>query len=137
MYFRFLYNVGKALEMLTKMLSSKGNMDVNEAIKCIRMLKRYGVEGVDVALNKMLLLIFQSENSIRTNVLETFEELYFDREFSAKVKANNLLVMIAGASLTDITCIEQMLSFYLDKDLLEPEVIKVIVQEYNKSGKLV
>lgn len=58
MYFTFLWCVGNALEMLTKMLSSKGNMDVNEAIKCIRMLKRYGVEGVDIALNKMLLLIF-------------------------------------------------------------------------------
>tara|TARA_B110000285_G_C14870213_1_gene488802 strand:+ start:403 stop:615 length:213 start_codon:yes stop_codon:yes gene_type:complete len=68
-------------------------------------------------------------------VLETFEELYFDRSFSAKTKASNLLGMIAGASLTEVTCIEQMLSYYLDKDLLEPEVIKVILQEYINSGK--
>ena len=45
--------------------------------------------------------------------------------------------MISQATLTEVTCIEQMLSYYLEQDLLEPEVIKVILQEYNKSGKAI
>lgn len=91
MYCQFLAIVGDALETLKKMLSSKGNMDVNEAIRCIRILKKFGIEDVDEAIDKILLLVFSNENSIRNNVLETFEELYFDRALSANIKANNLL----------------------------------------------
>lgn len=38
-YTKFLYNAGNALAILKLMLSSRGNMDVNEAIKCIRKMK--------------------------------------------------------------------------------------------------
>lgn len=38
-YTKFLYNAGNALGILKMMLSSRGNMDVNEAIKCIRKMK--------------------------------------------------------------------------------------------------
>lgn len=82
---------------------------------------------MDEALNKMLLLIFHTETSVQNNVLDTFEILYFEREFNSQVKANNLLRLISCASLTEITCIEQMLSFYLERDLLEPEVIRNIL----------
>ena len=82
---------------------------------------------MDEALNKMLLLIFHTETSVQNNVLDTFEILYFEREFNSQVKANNLLRLISSASLTEITCIEQMLSFYLERDLLEPEVIRNIL----------
>jgi len=82
----------------------------------------------------MLTLIFGRDESVRYEVVKNYCEIYFDKSFAPKKKAKNLLKLMRGASLTDITCIEELLKKILEKDLLETAVYEELWRSYTQAS---
>jgi hypothetical protein len=61
----------------------------------------------------MLTLVFSKDDSIQNTVVETYEQIYFSRHLPALQKAKNLLELMRDATLTDITCIEELLKKFI------------------------
>jgi len=81
----------------------------------------------------MLTLIFGREESVRNAVVETYGDIYFDGRFSSMQKAANLLELMRGASLTDVTCIEELLKKILERELLETAVYEQLWRSYTQA----
>mgnify|MGYP006893254787 CR=1 FL=1 len=80
----------------------------------------------------MLTLIFSKEESIQNAVVETYEQIYFDRALSSHQKSKNLLELMRDATLTDVTCIEELLKKIMQKDIFEKDVFKQLWVSYAK-----
>ena len=78
----------------------------------------------------MLTLIFGREESVRNAVVDTYGEIYFDPGLRPGQKAANLLELMRDASLTDVTCIEELLRKILEQDLLETAVYAELWRRY-------
>ena len=81
----------------------------------------------------MLTLVFSKDESIQNAVVETYEQIYFDKSLSALDKSKNLLELMRDATLTDITCIEELLKKFIKKDIFEREVFKQLWVSYAKT----
>lgn len=57
----------------------------------------------------MLTLVYSKDENIVNVVVETYEQLYFDKSLPSHQKAKNLFYLMREATLTDITCIEELL----------------------------
>ena len=57
----------------------------------------------------MLTLIFSKDDSVANTVSETYEQIYFERSLQPLQKCKNLLELMRDATLTDVTCIEELL----------------------------
>ena len=66
--------------------------------------------------------------------METYESLYFNRDVTTADKVKNLFSMMKDASLTDITCIEELLGKLIAKDAFEPPVYNSLWQAYLNHG---
>lgn len=129
-YLSFIDIMSKAVEVLTEMLSSKTTQDCLEAIKTFKLLYLYGVKDVELGLRKMLTLVFHKEENILTETLNTYEQLYFDAKMSATTKTQNLLDLMDGATLTDLTCTEELLKKLMAKNIIEKDVIRCLIKIY-------
>ena len=131
-YEKFLQGVDDALGKLMMMLSSKSQGDTIEAIKVFKLLYQYGIKDSKNGIKKMLTLIFSKDESIQNAVVETYEQIYFEKSQSARDKSNSLLELMDGATLTDITCIEELLNKFIKKDIFEKDVYKQLWVSYSK-----
>jgi len=61
----------------------------------------------------MLTLVFSKDESIQNTVVETYEQIYFSRSLEPLQKAKNLLELMRDATLTDVTCIEELLKKFI------------------------
>jgi len=80
----------------------------------------------------MLTLVFSKDESISNTVVETYEQIYFSRNLVPLQKAKNLLELMRDATLTDITCIEELLKKFIQKDIFEKDVFKQLWVSYAK-----
>ena len=72
----------------------------------------------------MLTLIFFKDDNVKNAVVEVYEQLFFDRSLPPLLKSKNLLELMKNATLTDITCIEELLKQLIIKDVFEKEMYK-------------
>lgn len=121
-YELFLTGIHDGLHLLIMMLSSKSQQDTIEAIKVFKLLFQYGINESIFGIKKMLTLVFNKEKSIQDQVVETYEQLYFDRSFNPQVKCKNLLKLMRDSTLTEITCIEELILKFNERETLEKEV---------------
>ena len=57
----------------------------------------------------MLTLIFSNEKSVKQAVIECYKELYFQPGISFQEQQKHLFTLMRDATLTDITCIEELI----------------------------
>jgi len=80
----------------------------------------------------MLTLVYSKDEPIQNTVIETYQEIYFDRGLPPLQKVKNLFSLMRNATLTDITCIEELLKKLVEKDVFEKEVFKQLWVSYAK-----
>ena len=119
-----MIGVDESLKLLIMMLSSKSSQDTIEAIKVFKLLYQYGIMNARVGIEKMLTLLFSKDDNVRNTVVDVYEQLFFDRSLQPLQKSKNLLDLMKDATLTDITCIEELLKQLIKKDAFEREMFK-------------
>lgn len=82
----------------------------------------------------MLSLIFSKEENVVNETQNTYEQLYFDKNLSPKKKTENLLNLMKGATLTDLTCLEELVKKFMTKGILDKEIIKILMKIYTKKN---
>lgn len=118
------------------MLSSKTIQDTIEVIKCYKQLHRYGLSFTYTGLKKMLTLVFSKEQSVAKEVVECYQFLLFSDYISSGKKVDNLLDdLMKDASLTDLTCIEELMSKLIQNDVFEKEVFNHLWYIYTNYGR--
>lgn len=132
-YLKFIEGVSEAVEVLTLMLSSKSTQDTVEAIKIFKILHLYGIQNAEKGLRKMLTLVFSKEESVINEAQNTYETLYFDKQLNSQEKTQNLLNLMKGATLTDLTCLEELLKRLFSKGTIDKDIIKHLKRIYMRS----
>lgn len=106
---KFLTKMDDAGTLLVMMLSSKTIADTVEVIKVFKFLHRYGFSHTEIGIRKMLTLVYSKDKAVMDAVLDCYHSLYFNMETSTTDKVKHLFTMMKEATLTDITCIEELL----------------------------
>ena len=83
----------------------------------------------------MLTLVYSKDQQVVNAVMETYESLYFNSNVNTPDKVKNLFSMMKNASLTDITCIEELLGKLIAKDAFEPPVYNSLWHAYLNYGR--
>lgn len=112
------------------MLSSKSVQDTVEAIRTFKLLRLYGFKTAETGLRKMLTLLFSKEEAVAKEAVDTYEFLYFARGLDAEQKTANLLRLMKGATLTDLTCLEELLKRLLQSGAIDSTVTRNLMQTY-------
>lgn len=133
-YLEFFNGIEDSANTLVLLLSSKSVGDTVEAIRSFKLLKSFGFVCAEKGLRKMLTLVFSKEESVAREASETYETLYFSQSLSAEKKAKNLLSLMYNATLTDLTCLEELLRRILEQKKLEQDVLRVIMATYSQKS---
>ena len=136
---KFLTQMDDAGNHLIKMLSSKSILDTVEVIKVFQFLYRYGFQHTEAGIRKMLTLVYSKDKQVVEAVIMCYQTLYFGRdesgrEISDSIKVMNLLKMMKDATLTDITCIEELLGKLIENNAFERQVYNQLWVAYLKFG---
>lgn len=107
-YQRFLGLMEESGKLLKQMLSSKTIQDTVEVVKCYKLLNKYGLSFAAEGLRKMLTLVFSKDVAVAQSVVETYHSIYFG-DIGAQDKVKNLFMLMKDTTLTDLTCLEEML----------------------------
>ena len=134
-YGKFLTKMDDAGELLVMMLSSKSILDTVEVIRVFKFLHPYGLPHTNTGIRKMLTLVFSKDKQIVDNVLETYKDLYFGDNIRVADKVKNLLNFMKDATLTDVTCIEELLAKLIEHDIFEKEVYNSLWITYLQFGR--
>lgn len=121
--------------LLVMMLSSKTIADTVEVIKVFRFLHRYGFQYTDIGIRKMLTLVFSKDAAVTNAVLECYQSLYFGADVATQEKVKNLFGLMKNATLTDITCIEELLSRLIKENVFERPVYNSLWHAYLNYGR--
>ena len=61
----------------------------------------------------MLTLVYSKDQQVVTQVVDCYFSLYFRQDVSCEEKCKHLFAMMKNATLTDITCIEELLGILI------------------------
>lgn len=120
--------------ILKQMLSSKTIQDTVEVIRCYKLLNKYGLSFAGEGLKKMLTLVFSKDAQVANQVIETYHSLYFPLESSAQEKVKNLFMLMKDCTLTDLTCLEELLSRLIKDNAFQEEVFSNLWGTYLSFG---
>ncbi len=130
-YAQFVNKIDESISTLTQLLSSKTIQDTIETIKVFRVLHSYGVEKSFCGIRKMLTLVFSKENSIQMAIFECYQTIYFNSmKHSVQDQTRNLLTLMEEATLTDITCIEELIKRCVAEGVFSGEVFNSLWRYY-------
>ena len=121
--------------LLVMMLSSKTIADTVEVIKVFKFLHRYGFSHTEIGIRKMLTLVFSKDAAVVTAVIECYASLYFNMEVTTPDKVKHLFTMMGNATLTDVTCIEELLGKLIKDDVFERPVFNSLWVAYLNFGR--
>jgi len=101
-------------------LASKTQQDVIESVEVFSNLDRMGISAARRGVRIMLSLVFSKDNKVAEAVVEGYSVLYLNEEVEGLQQAENLLMLVGGASQVEMTCIEELLNRLKE----DPELIK-------------
>ena len=99
------------------MLGSKNTSDVIETMKLLILMGKINIQGSDVGIRKMLVLIWSKEKTIQEELLKAYWSLYLnDKEFDHKVIGKKLVHLLNNSTISEATSLEELLSHIIDWD---------------------
>ena len=134
-YEEFLDIVGDAVQFLAQLLSSKTIPDTIETIKVFRLLYQYGIKDAKLGIKKMLTLVFSTDASVQQAVFDSYKLIYFDTTHNVSDKTKNLIALLKDASLTDVTCIEELMKKCVQQNIFEKEVYNSLWRHYTNPSQ--
>jgi len=83
----------------------------------------------------MLALVFSKDAQVQIAVFDSYKLIYFDSSLSVLDKTRNLLGLLKGATLTEVTCIEELMKKCVAGEVFEGEVYNALWRTYTHPSK--
>lgn len=143
---RFIDVLHSGSTVVSQLLSSRNKSEVIEAMDFFVVLDAYKVETARSGIRRMLRLIWTKGNSdegkgVQTHLIDCYKGLFFDApdSFSPNDAANyiarNMISLTFGATPSELTCLEQLLSTMMKSGLVSETVIAKLWQVYSVQKK--
>ncbi|OLL22186.1 Condensin complex subunit 1 [Neolecta irregularis DAH-3] len=143
---KFIKSLHSGSKIISQLLASKTKTEVLEAMDFFITADAYKLESAKEGIRKMLHLIWTKGNSdegrgVQTHLIESYKCLYFDPpdemtiNESATFVARNMMSLTYGATLAELTSLEQLLSTMMKQNLISDDVIVKLWQVYGIQKK--
>ncbi|RMX45777.1 hypothetical protein pdam_00004164 [Pocillopora damicornis] len=134
-YVHFQTQMERAIPTLCQLLGSKSITDVNESIEFFVVASEFGLQSAIIGVRRMLVLIWSRDTAVRDAVVEAYKGLYLDPEApNARTKTalivKNLITLTQGASMGDLTSLEELMSELMKGKLIPVAVIKLLWEKF-------
>ncbi|BEJ11951.1 hypothetical protein CspHIS471_0204110 [Cutaneotrichosporon sp. HIS471] len=150
---KFINQIEGAIPTLCELLVSTNKSEVLEAMRFFRTAYEYNIESSEQGIKTMLHLIWTKDNnattedgtdgrSIRGNLIEVYRSLYFDvvPDLAPKQQVNriakNMLERTYGATLAELTSLEELMRTMMADGGVHPDVINKLWQVYTTGQEI-
>ncbi len=144
----FITQIETAMPNLTLLLASTNKAEVLESMEFFRVAYEYKLSGAAAGVRKMVHLIWTKDNAlvmedgsqlkgVRSRLIEVYRALYFDARADMNAKDNvariakNMIERTFGATLAELTSLEEMLKTMQIENLVHPEVVNKLWAVYS------
>ncbi|CBQ72922.1 related to YCS4-subunit of condensin protein complex [Sporisorium reilianum SRZ2] len=144
----FITQIETAMPNLTLLLASTNKAEVLESMEFFRIAYEYRLSGAAAGVRKMVHLIWTKDNTlvmedgsqlkgVRSRLIEVYRALYFDARADLSGKDNvariakNMIERTFGATLAELTSLEEMLKTMQIENLVHPEVVNKLWAVYS------
>ncbi len=144
----FITQIETAMPNLTLLLASTNKAEVLESMEFFRVAHEYKLSGAAAGVRKMVHLIWTKDNTlvmedgsqlkgVRSRLIEVYRALYFDARADMNAKDNvariakNMIERTFGATLAELTSLEEMLKTMQIENLVHPEVVNKLWAVYS------
>ncbi|SOV04085.1 related to YCS4 - subunit of condensin protein complex [Ustilago sp. UG-2017a] len=144
----FITQLETAMPNLTLLLASTNKAEVLESMEFFRVAYEYKLSGAAAGVRKMVHLIWTKDNTlvmedgsqlkgVRSRLIEVYRALYFDARADLNAKDNiariakNMIERTFGATLAELTSLEEMLKTMQIENLVHPEVVNKLWAVYS------
>jgi len=123
--------LNKSLPVIAQLLGSKQETDILEGIDFFVSAFEFGVLNAMIGVRRMLSLIWSTEKKIKDAVVSAYKRLYINpnqnnARASAATIARNLMALVQGATLGDLTSMERLVSELVASKDIGKDVFKVL-----------
>ncbi|KAK0550127.1 condensin complex non-SMC subunit Cnd1 [Tilletia horrida] len=149
----FIRQIEGAMPVLEQLLVSTNKAEVLESMEFFRIAHEYRLEGSQEGIRKMVHLIWTKDNTligddgkelkgIRSRLIEVFRSLYFEPLPNVSAKDNvariarNMIERTFGATLAELTSLEQLFSTMASQDMIDDEVVRKLWAVYATGQKI-
>ncbi|RLN99839.1 hypothetical protein DYB28_000540 [Aphanomyces astaci] len=120
-----------AIPLLIQLLGSAAITDVLESIRFFHQAHAFRLHQATQGIRAMLILIWRTDPKIQELVLKTFQSILFykpqtDLLVAPPQAAQTLLTLLDGCTVSDATCLEQLLGVMKAKELVPQRVIAAL-----------
>ncbi|KAJ1033083.1 hypothetical protein NDA16_000361 [Ustilago loliicola] len=144
----FITQLETAMPNLTLLLASTNKAEVLETMEFFRVAYEYKLSGAAAGVRKMVHLIWTKDNTlvmedgsqlkgVRSRLIEVYRALYFDARADLNAKDNvariakNMIERTFGATLAELTSLEEMLKTMQIENLVHPKVVNKLWAVYS------
>ena len=146
----FIHLLDRAVPILLQLLGSTSKAEVLECMEFFRIAHEYRIRGAHAGVRTMLHLIWAKDNAlvmedgsqlkgIRSRLIEVYRALYFEPDPDATRAANiariarNMVELTFGATLAELTSLEQLFSIMQGEGMVPPAVVDTLWDVYSTS----
>ncbi|PWN48727.1 hypothetical protein IE53DRAFT_180662 [Violaceomyces palustris] len=144
----FITQLEKAMPVLSQLLVSTNKAEVLECMEFFRVAYEYRLSGASAGIRKMVHLIWTKDNTlvmedgsqlkgVRSRLIEVYRALYFDARSDLSAKDNvariarNMIERTFGATLAELTSLEELLKTMASEELVHPDVVSKLWAVYS------
>lgn len=138
---KFVEILMSSSEMIVQLLASKTKTEVLEAMDFFVIADAYKLETARIGIRRMLHLIWTKATSdegrgVTTHLVECYKGLYFDAPPSLSPNdatnfiAKNMISLTYGATLAELTSLEQLLKGMMKEGIISDEVVNKLWQVF-------
>ncbi|UZJ56124.1 hypothetical protein CBS101457_005444 [Exobasidium rhododendri] len=150
----FIDILAAAIPHLSQLLVSTSKAEVLESMEFFRVAHEYKVPGANVGIRRMIHLIWSKDNNslvtedgkelkgIKSRLIEVYRSLYFEPlpTLSARDNVNriarNLVERTFGATLAELTSLEELVSTMCGEGMIHEDVIEKLWSVYSSSKSI-
>ncbi|CAD6927131.1 unnamed protein product [Tilletia caries] len=149
----FIKQIENAMPVLSQLLVSTNKAEVLESMEFFRIAHEYRLETSQEGIRKMVHLIWTKDNTligddgkelkgIRSRLIEVYRSLYFEPLANVSAKDNvarvarNMIERTFGATLAELTSLEQLFSTMASQDMVDDEVVRKLWAVYATGQKI-
>ena len=143
---RFIEVLHEATELVCQLLMSKNKNEVVESMDFLVVADAYKIEIAKKGIRKMLHLIWTKGNSdegkgVQTHLIDCYKGIFFDapdtfsENDAANYVARNMISLTFGATLAELTSLEQLLSTMMTGRMISDVVVTKLWQIYGVQRK--
>ncbi|CDR99695.1 hypothetical protein [Sporisorium scitamineum] len=144
----FITQIETAMPNLTLLLASTNKAEVLESMEFFRVAYEYKLSGAAAGVRKMVHLIWTKDNAlvmedgsqlkgVRSRLIEVYRALYFEPRADLSGKDNvariakNMIERTFGATLAELTSLEEMLKTMQIENYIPPQVVHKLWDVYS------